>query len=371
MISMLFTTVALGVTIRCMVGLWGYSGYAKPTMYGDFEAQRHWMEITTALPIGDWYRNTTDNNLLYWGLDYPPLTAYTSWIFGKIAEVFYPALVELNTSRGHESLTGKFFMRYSVIICDLIVKCIMKRNILEAFLHLCKVGIAVIGTFFTLWLPFCLYASENETGLFEDKVSNIWYTLSVIVDPREYLEVPQLVQMSMILTIILLLPTIYEICRRPLSPMRFLIALCNCSLAFFLASFQVHEKSLLLVLAPAALLLADDLITYAWLQVLGLFTLFPLLLKDGLLVPYFVIIILFVVLVSFLYEITPSNKLAPRETSFYSDSLVKMKFYYNLRMIFIALSTIVEPPTRYPDLYPALFSIFGAISEDELVKYLP
>jgi alpha-1,3-glucosyltransferase len=66
-------------------------------MFGDFEAQRHWMEITIHLPIGDWfvpldllfadwgssvdrgscdnrYRNTTDNDLLYWGLDYPPLT---------------------------------------------------------------------------------------------------------------------------------------------------------------------------------------------------------------------------------------------------------------------------------------------------------
>jgi alpha-1,3-glucosyltransferase len=53
-------------------------------MYGDYEAQRHWMEITVNLPTHDWYRNTTDNNLQYWGLDYPPLTAYVSWFFGKM-----------------------------------------------------------------------------------------------------------------------------------------------------------------------------------------------------------------------------------------------------------------------------------------------
>ena len=53
-------------------------------MYGDFEAQRHWMEITVNLPISDWYFNTTDNDLLYWGLDYPPLTAYFSWGWGKL-----------------------------------------------------------------------------------------------------------------------------------------------------------------------------------------------------------------------------------------------------------------------------------------------
>ena len=51
-------------------------------MYGDYEAQRHWMEITFNLNIFEWYWNTTNNDLLYWGLDYPPLTAYHSCLMG-------------------------------------------------------------------------------------------------------------------------------------------------------------------------------------------------------------------------------------------------------------------------------------------------
>ncbi|EJW72974.1 hypothetical protein WUBG_16119, partial [Wuchereria bancrofti] len=51
-------------------------------MYGDYEAQRHWMEITYHLPINQWYVNGSDNDLNYWGLDYPPLTAYHSWLLG-------------------------------------------------------------------------------------------------------------------------------------------------------------------------------------------------------------------------------------------------------------------------------------------------
>jgi alpha-1,3-glucosyltransferase len=47
-------------------------------MYGDFEAQRHWMEITTRLPVSQWYFH----DLEWWGLDYPPLTAYHSWVLG-------------------------------------------------------------------------------------------------------------------------------------------------------------------------------------------------------------------------------------------------------------------------------------------------
>lgn len=49
-------------------------------MYGDYEAQRHWMEITTQLPMSEWYFH----DLQYWGLDYPPLTAYHSWLLGKM-----------------------------------------------------------------------------------------------------------------------------------------------------------------------------------------------------------------------------------------------------------------------------------------------
>jgi alpha-1,3-glucosyltransferase len=47
-------------------------------MYGDYEAHRHWMELTIHLPVEKWY--TYD--LQYWGLDYPPVTAYISWAFG-------------------------------------------------------------------------------------------------------------------------------------------------------------------------------------------------------------------------------------------------------------------------------------------------
>ena len=49
-------------------------------MFGDYEAQRHWMEITVHLPFHQWYKY----DLQYWGLDYPPLTAYVSWLCGEV-----------------------------------------------------------------------------------------------------------------------------------------------------------------------------------------------------------------------------------------------------------------------------------------------
>src|SRR4051794_30730012 len=64
--------------LRASIGLFSYSGAGTPPLFGDFEAQRHWLELTINLPPSQWYKY----DLQYWGLDYPPLTAYHSWILG-------------------------------------------------------------------------------------------------------------------------------------------------------------------------------------------------------------------------------------------------------------------------------------------------
>lgn len=64
----------IGFCIGFAVMIFVLSGFGVKPMHGDFEAQRHWKEVTLHLPVGDWYRHTWHNDLQYWGLDYPPLT---------------------------------------------------------------------------------------------------------------------------------------------------------------------------------------------------------------------------------------------------------------------------------------------------------
>ena len=79
------------------------------------------MEITTNLPIADWYTHSADNDLQYWGLDYPPLTAYHSWLCGKAAAIFgLSELTALHTSRGLETTDTKFFLRMTVVVSDVL-----------------------------------------------------------------------------------------------------------------------------------------------------------------------------------------------------------------------------------------------------------
>jgi len=173
--------ISFALLLRILVGIHPHSGqddYQGPNNTpansntnkvkygGDYEAQRHWMELTYHLPINQWYYH----DLQYWGLDYPPLTAYVSWVFGFVAhhvgsfhddkfieeekEVIIHEvcqlddetcieeqgtsdfkvrryskglgvlkdLVALQSSRwGFEDSRGKLYMRFTVVISDLLI----------------------------------------------------------------------------------------------------------------------------------------------------------------------------------------------------------------------------------------------------------
>merc|ERR1712157_320462 len=65
------------------------------------------------------------------------------------------------------------------------------------------------------------------------------------------------------------------------------------SLSFFLASFQVHEKSILLAIAPCSLLFWEDPIFVEWFSIVCVWTLWPLMQVDRLHSAYFCIVTIF------------------------------------------------------------------------------
>ena len=109
-------------------------------------------------------------------------------------------------------------------------------------------------------------------GLFEDKVANFWCALNVVVKLRELASVPILARLALVTTSFALLPSVAAMiwvswragcdhgARSVVVPPPTLsmlpYTLFISSMAFFLFSFQVHEKSILLPLLPATLLMA-------------------------------------------------------------------------------------------------------------------
>ena len=82
-----------------------------------FDAHRARSQVTIGVDISEWY--TYD--VQYWGIDYPPLTAYISYVFGRLAELLEPEMVALDHSRGFESPSSKLFMRLSVLVLDALL----------------------------------------------------------------------------------------------------------------------------------------------------------------------------------------------------------------------------------------------------------
>ncbi|KAK0159690.1 hypothetical protein PV327_010780 [Microctonus hyperodae] len=206
--------IGIALFLRCCITHHSYSGENIPPMYGDYEAQRHWQEITINLPMENWYKNTSDNNLEYWGLDYPPLTAYHSFIIGKIANKINPKFVELYESRGYESNEHKLFMRMSTCLFDNREK----KSFFSSLKLFLSVSFTVLLTFTVIWAPFWMKNSTVifniierlfpiKRGIFEDKVANVWCLINVFIKLRYYYSNIELAKICLFTTTLSILPS--------------------------------------------------------------------------------------------------------------------------------------------------------------------
>ncbi|KAG6820725.1 hypothetical protein H0H93_012778 [Arthromyces matolae] len=397
--------IAIGaaVLVKAVIGLGSYSGMGTPPMYGDYEAQRHWMELTLHLPFRQWY--TYD--LQYWGLDYPPLTAYVSWVCGLVGSFIQPSWFALDASRGIETEGSKVFMRSTVIAFDLLVyvpalvmfvgtwlgtrskrtqhgalkqyslgftllalnffatgqdllgavcfvcslcfkqmalyyapaigsyllaKCISlgPTNGTTLFIRLAAVTVITFILFFLPFLPPFVHFSTIfdpitrifpfARGLFEDKVANFWCASNVVFKWKNWASTTSLIRLSTALTALGFLPGAAMLLQAGYQSMvqgtektdnavakasqhtSFLsllpYALLNSSMSFFLFSFQVHEKTILLPLLPMTLLLSGahaDSAVYSWgvlVNNVAVFSMWPLLKRDGLGIQYIATLLL-------------------------------------------------------------------------------
>ena len=472
-----YIIILFALIIRAAVGLGPYSGYNTPPLYGDFEAQRHWMEITQYLPISQWYWFDLD----YWGLDYPPLTAYHSYILGKLGGFFYPPWFTLNESRGIETDGIKTYMRLTVLLSEALiyipaifsftkwigkyrrqspigqymaaaailfqpalmlidhghfqynsvmlglmvyaVNYLLEESYCLAALYfvlsicfkqmalyyspiifayllsrslfypklfnvpmLASIGVTTIATFATIFAPLYLFGGNDNLGnvlqairrifpfsrgIFEDKVANFWCVTNVLYKYKLMFTQEQLQFYSLIATAAGFLPAMLMTLIYPRKTV-LIYSLIACSMSFFLFSFQVHEKTILLPLLPATLLYTsskwDVLSMASWINNVGLFTLWPLLKKDGLILQYGVLLFLSNWLIGnfsfitpkFLPKVlTPGPSISTVAKNYHHRSLLPNNILWKIIIVtsYIVMGIIhildlfVAPPERYPDIW--------------------
>lgn len=213
-------------------------------------------------------------------------------------------------------------------------------------------------------------------GLFEDKVANFWCALNTVYKLRRLELMMSLPRLSSLCTLIFILPSaliIGAVPRRSLLP----YALASCSWAFFLFSFQVHEKSVLLPLLPTTLLLASSRglsreyrAWIGWANILGAWTLYPLLRRDELRTPYVVITLLWAYLmglpptsISCYHDPADTNepgKPRPPDDLHTVTKILHVQ-YYVIMAFWHLLAAFAEPPDDKPDLWVVVNCCFGAI----------
>ena len=141
--------------------------------------------------------------------------------------------------------------------------------------NVAKLGITVIVCFAFQWLPFCVIEGFNKElvprclaawqhilhrvfpfhrGVFEDKVANVWCSVDSlgIIKFKKLFSQQQMALICLVATVVSIIPCCIDLFRSRPSQKKLLWALFNCSLSFFLFSFQVHEKSILWPLMPIA-----------------------------------------------------------------------------------------------------------------------
>lgn len=208
-------------------------------------------------------------------------------------------------------------------------------------------------------------------GLFEDKVANAWCAIHTLYKLHRF-DASLLQRASLGATLGSILIPCAIIFRHPRASL-LLPALASVSWGFFLFSFQVHEKSVLLPLLPMTLLLSGDgglsketRAWVGWVNTLGSWTMFPLLQREKLRVPYFVMTFLWTYLLGLpptsleTYHSRPSS--GDSSPGFEPNVLTKiLHFGFYLAMIaWHVVEAFVPPPPDKPDLWVVLNVLIGA-----------
>ena len=276
-------------------------------------------------------------------------------------------------------------------------------NMRQVGTKFCSLGITVIATFAFLWFPFAIYPRRNnytinidgiaqvikrlfpfERGLFEGKVSNLWCALSIKpFSIRRRIPEEIMPLLALCLTLLLILPPCLvlfgagrselnatngetTIKKEPKSNAQkfkeardlkmLLWGSAASSLAFFLASFQVHEKGILIAVAPLSLLILDAPGFTTWFSVVATWTLWPLVIIDRLNNAYACCIVIFICMHTLTNEIPSYGSLDVFKSS-------PTKYIVPVSAIGMILLHIAElwisPPHNLPDLFPVLWSVAG------------
>lgn len=192
---------------------------------------------------------------------------------------------------------------------------------------------------------------------------------------RENFTNEEMAKICLMCTATAIIPSSISLLFRPRKK-QFLYALINSSFAFFLFSFQVHEKSILLVALPVALIFPLEPFMSVWFLQISTFSMLPLLIKDGLTSAFIGLSAAFFLLIklsidnmksekhqsmnfmSILWNLNKNKKRS--EGKFVENFMIFCYIVSTLGQVLLTIAYFfVEPPEKLPFLHPLLVSAYS------------
>jgi alpha-1,3-glucosyltransferase len=255
-------------------------------------------------------------------------------------------------------------------------------------------GVVVVGTTLVLWFPW-IYTGEVKTvlsaifpvhrGLYQLKVPNFWCISDVLVKWDNVASKPVLAGMCGFLCIGFSLPSMLALIVKPSQKVLAFSFSCI-SMTFFMFSYHVHEKSILIPLCIVPFLsqfiggsLVIDLILG------GCVGMHHLLCEDGQQLQYFVLVTVYVVMATALYSAEESfmniyhqeNRSSPMVMSNTEQQLsvvermhirywgmwapMRVGYVYGGFVVLHLMKLLITPPESLPYLWNLLFAFYAFV----------
>lgn len=248
---------------------------------------------------------------------------------------------------------------------------------IKSFISLAKLGITVIISFLICLAPFLLQKQPLEQlqqltsrvfpvarGLYEDKVANLWCSISPVFKLQNMVSQPLVVQICLVSTLIGMGPAALALLRAfrphpknsvrasasPFAPAHtFLVGLCCTAFSFFFFSYHVHEKSVLLPAFMLSLWFFKSPTLVGVAALVSTISMLPLLQRDGHEYSLLVLVVIYFIYLKVSNENV--NSIFVGVVSF-------------IPLSFHLLSKVITPPSSLPDLFTLLLtsSSFGILA---------
>jgi alpha-1,3-glucosyltransferase len=243
------------------------------------------------------------------------------------------------------------------------------NNIFISLIYIGIYGIITLITNVLIYLPWLKAKKMNDVfnrifpvhrGIFEDKVATFWCTLNIVYKLKQHLKVEHLIKFAFLLTIFGCAIPIYAIFKcekitKKICTQCFFIV----SFSFYLFSFHVHEKTIIVPFVAYLLNLPYMKNILPSFTLVGMFSLFPLLKRENQIVPYYLTSILFYIICKYCLKITDiSDKKRKKDIN---DDTMYWLFEICIFIIMIFYHFVdytIPPPQEYPWFYPMLNASF-------------